>query len=93
MNNELETFITVNREMTERAVRLATDEIDSYLEDIIKKATAAQKRLKTEGTANVVDSNINGIESSYNRMIQLIERKNTFQQVIDYVFTADKTEA
>ncbi len=93
MNNELETFVKVNREMTERAVRMATDEIDSYLEDIIKKATAAQKRLKTEGTANVVDSNINGIESSYNRMIQLIERKNTFQQVIDYVFTADKTEA
>ena len=90
MKTDIETFIDHNRHMTERAVQLANKQIGNQLEEIIKKATAALARLNDTGTANYVDSNINGIGSDYDEMIRTIERKNSFQQMLDYVFTESK---
>lgn len=90
MKTDIETFIDNNRHMTERAVRLANVQIKNHLDNIIEKATAALVRLNDTGTANYVDSNINGIGSVYDEMIRTIERKNSFQQMVDYVFTESK---
>ncbi len=76
--------------MTERAVLLANVQIKNHLDNLIEKATAALVRLNDTGTANYVDSNINGIGSVYDEMIRTIERKNSFQQMLDYVFTESK---
>jgi hypothetical protein len=90
MKSDIETFIDNNRHMTERAVLLANVQIKNHLDNLIEKATAALVRLNDTGTANYVDSNINGIGSVYDEMIRTIERKNSFQQMLDYVFTESK---
>lgn len=77
--------LAVKRTQMNRAVLIEIDRIDSLLEEVAKKATAARKRLKDTGTANVVDSNVNGIGRDYEQMIQSIERLNTMRQIIDFV--------
>lgn len=78
-----------NRSKVERAVRTENQNIENHLDEIIKKANKALERLLETGTANYVDSNINGIGSDFQELIRSIERKNTYQQMIDYVFTVE----
>lgn len=91
MITEKEVFIQKNRDSLERAIAIENMKIESLLTVIAAKAQAANERLAKTGTANVVDSNINGIGRDYDELIQSIERKNTFQQMIDYVFTCNTT--
>lgn len=91
MITEKEVFIQKNRDSIERAIAMEDAKIANLLNEIAHKAMVAAQRLAETGTANVVDSNINGIGRDYDELIQTIERKNTFQQVATYIFTCNTT--
>jgi hypothetical protein len=88
---EKEVFIQKRRGEIQRAVAMEQAGIEQSLEWIIDMATKALDRLQKTGTVNKFDSNVKGIGSTYESLIESIERRNTLKQIIDFVL-ADESK-